>query len=224
MRPRPLTNSRSARPPHRTPAPASAPSASRGLWPIALLCVALATAPAVIRHAVGDGAAGWQGVARRQVVFAAFALGCGLWFTRTGDLDDGIAQWTRAAAVALVSVLVLHWMGAVRAAPPFGAGVPAQLIAGVVAPAVTEELAFRGVALHAVQARLRRSLPAFDHAAAVAVVLSAAAFALAHRIPGSIHDWARVTAPLFVAGLLLGGVARRHGLLASMLLHALHNA
>jgi|688.fasta_scaffold30637_6 membrane protease YdiL (CAAX protease family) len=87
------------------------------------------------------------------------------------------------------------------------------IAAAVVAAPLVEELFFRRI----LQGWLEKRLPAADGAAAI--VISAAAFALAHQGQGLAF------VPLFPLGLVLGFIARQTGsIVPCILLHALFNA
>jgi len=92
-------------------------------------------------------------------------------------------------------------------------GVGLVIIAAVVAAPLVEELFFRRI----LQGWLEARLPDAD--GAVAIAISAAAFALAHQGHGIAY------VPLFPLGLVLGFIARRTGsIVPCILLHALFNA
>jgi membrane protease YdiL (CAAX protease family) len=87
------------------------------------------------------------------------------------------------------------------------------IAAAIVAAPLVEELFFRRI----LQGWLEKRLPAADGAAAI--VISAAAFALAHQGQGLAF------VPLFPLGLVLGFIARQTGsIVPCILLHALFNA
>jgi membrane protease YdiL (CAAX protease family) len=87
------------------------------------------------------------------------------------------------------------------------------IAAAVVAAPLVEELFFRRI----LQGWLEKRLP--DANGSLAIVLSAAAFALAHQGQGLAY------VPLFPLGLVLGFIARQTGsIVPCILLHALFNA
>ena len=94
-----------------------------------------------------------------------------------------------------------------------GVALAAVVVSAVIAAPVAEEFFFRRV----LQGWLERRFP--EPSGATAIVLSAAAFALAHQGQGLAY------VPLFPFGIVLGTVARRTGsIVACILAHSLFNA
>lgn len=93
------------------------------------------------------------------------------------------------------------------------AGQPGALlllvVVAVIGAPIVEEIAFRGMLQRSL---LKRGLPAW-----LAIGISALAFATFHL------EWERVNV-LFVTGVVMGVVARRHGTGAAIVAHAVNNA
>lgn len=83
------------------------------------------------------------------------------------------------------------------------------IVVAVIGAPIVEEIAFRGLLQRSL---LKRGIPAW-----VAIGISALAFATFHL------EWERVNV-LFVVGVVMGVVARRHGTGAAIIAHAVNNA
>jgi sodium transport system permease protein len=166
------------------------------LPPIAAIACGYAVALAVMLVAVRRAGSRWTLLGLRRAparsFVAAALIGAGLWY---------------------VDLIVLGWLVRVPEVEPIAETVQqgslaATLVAAAVLPAICEEIMFRGV--------LARGL-ATRAPAAVAVTVSAAAFAVYHLVPVQMFH-------TFVLGLALGLVAVRSGsALPGMVAHAINN-
>lgn len=176
----------------------------RGLGGMAAAQVLLIGLPAVVAARALTGSAiaalGVRLPPARQLVGAAL-IGASAWYVIVAIILP-VQQWILPIPKELVREIE-------RAAMPAGASLVAVLLGTAVAPAICEELLCRG----ALTRGLRGALGPTG-----AVLVSAGLFGLLHF---SVHRFL----PTFAIGLVLGAVTLvTRSVVASMVVHALHNA